>query len=58
MLSVISYRMFDSDDDLCMCVQGLSRCKDGLLVTEMDLNLCRQVKDKWGFRVSWDNLEC
>ncbi len=31
--------------------QGLSRTKDGLLVAEMDLNLCRQVKDKWCFRV-------
>lgn len=31
---------------------GLSRVKDGLLVTELDLNLCRQVKDHWGIRVS------
>ena len=31
---------------------GLSRVNDGLLVTELDLNLCRQVKDIWGFRVS------
>jgi beta-ureidopropionase len=23
--------------------------QDGLLVVELDLNLCRQVKDKWGF---------
>lgn len=30
---------------------GLSRCKDGLLVCEMDLNLCRQVKDFWCLRV-------
>ncbi|KAH8370675.1 hypothetical protein KR093_004627 [Drosophila rubida] len=29
---------------------SLSRCQDGLLVTELDLNLCRQVKDFWGFR--------
>lgn len=28
---------------------GLSRVKDGLLITTLDLNLCRQVKDKWGF---------
>eukprot|EP00051_Salpingoeca_urceolata_P027187 m.480352 g.480352 ORF g.480352 m.480352 type:complete len:385 (+) comp21800_c0_seq1:97-1251(+) len=28
---------------------GLSRTRDGLLVTEVDLNLCRQVKDKWCF---------
>ncbi|KAG7207943.1 hypothetical protein KM043_009530 [Ampulex compressa] len=31
---------------------GLSRCKDGLLVGELDLNLCRQVKDIWGFRMT------
>lgn len=31
---------------------GLSRLQDGLLVTEMDLNLCRQVKDTWGFRMT------
>jgi len=31
---------------------GLSRVRDGLLVAEMDLNLCRQVKDKWGFRMT------
>ncbi len=28
---------------------GLSRIKDGLLVSEIDLNHCRQVKDSWGF---------
>lgn len=32
--------------------KGLSRLRDGLLVTEVDLNLCRQVKDKWGFRMT------
>uniref|UniRef100_A0A2L2YEE7 Beta-ureidopropionase n=2 Tax=Parasteatoda tepidariorum TaxID=114398 RepID=A0A2L2YEE7_PARTP len=31
---------------------GLSRLKDGLLVSEMDLNLCRQAKDKWGFKMT------
>ncbi len=31
---------------------GLSRTRDGLLVTEVDLNLCRQVKDKWGFQMT------
>ena len=31
---------------------GLSRTQDGLLVVEMDLNLCRQVSDKWNFKVS------
>ena len=25
--------------------------RDGLLVAQIDLNLCRQIKDKWGFRV-------
>ncbi|CAJ0582452.1 unnamed protein product, partial [Mesorhabditis spiculigera] len=31
---------------------SLSRTKDGVLVTEVDLNLCRQVKDHWGFRMT------
>lgn len=31
---------------------GLSRNKDGVLIVEMDLNLCRQVKDHWGFRMT------
>jgi len=31
---------------------GLSRVKDGLCVAECDLNLCRQVKDTWGFRMT------
>ena len=31
---------------------GLSRTMDGLLVTEMDLNLIRQVKDKWTFQMT------
>jgi beta-ureidopropionase len=31
---------------------GLSRTKDGLLVVEADLNLCRQIKDKWGFQMT------
>ncbi|XP_050025559.1 beta-ureidopropionase isoform X4 [Dermacentor andersoni] len=31
---------------------GLSRINDGLLVTEVDLNLCRQVRDTWGFRMT------
>lgn len=30
---------------------GLSRNKDGLLVAELDLNLCRQVNDIWNFKV-------
>uniref|UniRef100_A0A8C3LC67 Beta-ureidopropionase n=1 Tax=Chrysolophus pictus TaxID=9089 RepID=A0A8C3LC67_CHRPC len=31
---------------------GLSRTRDGLLVVEMDLNLCRQVSDKWNFKMT------
>jgi len=31
---------------------GLSRTKDGLLLVEVDLNLCRQVKDKWCLRMT------
>jgi len=31
---------------------GLGRTGDGLLITEMDLNLCRQIKDHWGFRLT------
>lgn len=31
---------------------GLSRTRDGVLITEIDLNHCRQVKDKWGFQMT------
>ncbi|XP_063829915.1 beta-ureidopropionase-like [Ostrinia nubilalis] len=31
---------------------SLSRVKDGLLLGELDLNLCRQVKDRWGFNMT------
>lgn len=31
---------------------GLSRTGDGLLVVEMDLNLNRQISDKWSFKVN------
>ncbi|KAK5968512.1 Beta-ureidopropionase [Trichostrongylus colubriformis] len=31
---------------------GLSRTKDGVLIAEIDLNLCRQTKDTWGFRMT------
>merc|ERR1711973_68541 len=31
---------------------GLSRVRDGLLVTQVDLNLNRQVNDKWSFRMT------
>ena len=30
---------------------GLSRTRDGVLVAKLDLNLCRQVNDIWGFKV-------
>ncbi|KAJ8668317.1 hypothetical protein QAD02_009980 [Eretmocerus hayati] len=32
--------------------RGLNRHMDGLLVAELDLNLCRQAKDLWGFRMT------
>jgi len=31
---------------------GLSRTRDGVIVTEVDLNHCRQVRDKWGFQMT------
>jgi len=31
---------------------GLSRCRDGLMVAEVDLNLSRQVRDRWGFQMT------
>jgi beta-ureidopropionase len=31
---------------------SLARHRDGLLLAELDLNLCRQVKDKWGFQMT------
>lgn len=34
------------------CTPSLSRCRDGLLIAKLDLNLCQQVKDKWGFRLT------
>lgn len=34
------------------CTPSLSRNRDGLLISDMDLNLCRQLKDKWGFRMT------
>ncbi|KAF3794943.1 Beta-ureidopropionase [Nymphaea thermarum] len=34
------------------CTPCLSRCRGGLIIAEMDLNLCRQLKDKWGFRMT------
>ncbi|XP_023314953.1 beta-ureidopropionase-like isoform X2 [Trichogramma pretiosum] len=32
--------------------RGLNRHMDGLLVAELDLNLCRQTKDLWGFTMT------
>ncbi|KAJ4963561.1 hypothetical protein NE237_023500 [Protea cynaroides] len=34
------------------CTPSLSRYRDGLMISDMDLNLCRQVKDKWGLRMT------
>ncbi|CAL5329555.1 unnamed protein product [Camellia sinensis] len=34
------------------CTPSLSRYKDGVIISDMDLNLCRQLKDKWGFRMT------
>lgn len=31
------------------CTPCMSRYQDGLMIADMDLNLCQQVKDKWGF---------
>ncbi|XP_049721369.1 beta-ureidopropionase isoform X1 [Elephas maximus indicus] len=31
---------------------GLSRNRDGLLVAELDLNLCRQMNDTWNFKMT------
>ncbi len=31
---------------------GLARTRDGVLISEIDLNHCRQVKDKWGFQMT------
>ena len=31
---------------------GLSRTRDGVLISEIDLNHCRQVRDKWGFQMT------
>ncbi|KAG8080551.1 hypothetical protein GUJ93_ZPchr0007g5167 [Zizania palustris] len=34
------------------CTPSLSRYRNGLMISDMDLNLCRQIKDKWGFRMT------
>lgn len=31
---------------------GLSRTENGILIAELDLNLCRQTKDKWCFQMT------
>jgi len=31
---------------------SLSRIHEGVMVSEVDLNLCQQVKDKWGFQLT------
>jgi beta-ureidopropionase len=35
-----------------MRTPGLSRGRDGVLLTDCDLNQCRQVRDAWGFRMT------
>jgi len=32
--------------------EGLSRVRDGIVIAEADLNLCRQVKDSWLFQMT------
>ncbi|CAM6117806.1 unnamed protein product [Calypogeia fissa] len=34
------------------CTPSLSRYRDGLMIADLDLNLCQQVTDKWGFRMT------
>lgn len=34
------------------CTPSLSHYRDGLMISDMDLNLSRQLKDKWGFRMT------
>jgi len=31
---------------------GLGRLRDGVLLTQVDLNLCRQAREKWGLRMT------
>uniref|UniRef100_A0A915DUJ0 CN hydrolase domain-containing protein n=1 Tax=Ditylenchus dipsaci TaxID=166011 RepID=A0A915DUJ0_9BILA len=31
---------------------SLSRTREGVLIAELDLNLCRQTKDSWGFKMT------
>ncbi|XP_025834211.1 beta-ureidopropionase-like [Agrilus planipennis] len=31
---------------------GLSRTRDGILITEFDLNMCRRARDFWGFQTT------
>jgi beta-ureidopropionase len=31
---------------------SLARDTDGLMLADLDLNLCRQVRDRWGFRMT------
>ena len=32
--------------------KGLSRVRDGIVMAEVDLNLCRQIKDTWVFQMT------
>ena len=31
---------------------SLSRTNDGVIIAEVDLNMCQQIKDKWGFTMT------
>ena len=33
-------------------LHSLARQRDGLMLVDADLNLCRQTKDKWGFQMT------
>jgi len=34
------------------CTPSLARNRDGLMLADVDLNLCRQVRDRWGFQMT------
>jgi beta-ureidopropionase len=40
-----------SSPDASRC-PSLSRCRDGLLICDIDLNMCRQINDTWTFRMT------
>jgi hypothetical protein len=34
------------------CTPSLSHYRDGLIIVDMDLNLCCHIQDKWAFRMT------